>query len=88
MYGLKAVYVRCFNPPPKLKLSLENSRAPRPDEACRSSMRKLARVCPGVCPGTTCKPGYILSHDAASDRYLVALDATHQLRLKRSNLRA
>jgi len=34
------------------------------------------------------KPGYILSHDAASDRYLVALDATHQLRLKRSNLRA
>ena len=33
------------------------------------------------------KAGYIVSHDEASDRYLVALDATHQLQLKRSNLR-
>jgi len=33
------------------------------------------------------KVGYIVSFDASSDRYLVALDATNQLRLKRSNLR-
>lgn len=33
------------------------------------------------------KAGYVVSYDASSDRYLVALDATNQLRLKRSNLR-
>lgn len=33
------------------------------------------------------KPAYIVSHDEAADRYVVALDATNQLRLKRSNLR-
>ena len=33
------------------------------------------------------KAGYAVSYDASSDRCLVALDATSQLRLKRSNLR-
>jgi len=34
------------------------------------------------------KGGYILSFDAAADRYVVAIDASLQLKLKRSNLRA
>jgi len=53
---------------------------------------------PDECTGQVCglqgapehngKEGFILSFDAAADRYLVALDATNQLKLKRANFRA
>ena len=34
------------------------------------------------------KAGFLLRHDADSDRYVVAVDAALQLKLKRSNFRA